>query len=358
MIMGLSSQAAEREDNVIVEDLRGRVFGPLEFSRRDLMAVNIQRGRDHAIPDYKTARRLLGLKPDFNTFSEMGRDISPMLYRENPKLFDEVLPELYGNSTDNVDMWVGGLLETSDRPGPLFQTIIRDQFRRIRDGDRFWFENNGTGSRVEDCTRLKTFDYFSESEISYALTFLGLALFAVGCVLLLMFLADRRRRLVAEERKKLNRRRSRSGAKDTAILREWQGPRQGYRSVVARLMPEKKSLVMTNAASGAPLRSIDFAKVQSVVMQVASSKRRHILMIRVPKEYDLVLKFDALDDMESFVQRVEEFLGNIGVGRERRQLEESVLLREAITLEHRKQQLDKFFRVVFAQVRTKEPDMW
>lgn len=426
MIMGLSSQAAEREDNVIVEDLRGRVFGPLEFSRRDLMAVNIQRGRDHAIPDYKTARRLLGLKPDFNTFSEMGRLISPMLYGENPKLFDEVLPDLYGNSTENVDMWVGGLLETSDRPGPLFQTIIRDQFRRIRDGDRFWFENNGTGffsqeminkikklriydviltatnisagdiqlnpfrlpsdvngglaqqcmdqltvkyscttinnltttchalpplnsSRVESCTQLKTFDYFSESEISYALTFLGLALFVVGCVLLLLFLADRRRSLVAEERKKLNRRRSRSGSKDTAILREWQGPRQGYRSVVARLMAEKRSLVMSNATSGAPLRSIDFSKVQSVVFQVASSKHRHFFMLRLPKEYDLVLKFDALDEMESFVARVEEFLGNIGVGRERRQLEESILLRDAITLEHRKKQLDKFFRVVFAQ---------
>lgn len=43
----MASQRAEREDNMIVEDLRGNVFGPLEFSRRDLMAVNIQRGRDH-----------------------------------------------------------------------------------------------------------------------------------------------------------------------------------------------------------------------------------------------------------------------------------------------------------------------
>ena len=43
---------------------------------------------------------------------------------------------------DDIDIWVGGLLETTpDGPGPLFKAIIKDQFERIRDGDRFWFEN-------------------------------------------------------------------------------------------------------------------------------------------------------------------------------------------------------------------------
>lgn len=42
---------------------------------------------------------------------------------------------------DNVDLWVGGILETGDGPGELFTAIIKDQFRRIRDGDRFWYEN-------------------------------------------------------------------------------------------------------------------------------------------------------------------------------------------------------------------------
>ena len=42
---------------------------------------------------------------------------------------------------DNVDLYVGGMLESYDRPGPLFRKIIREQFERIRDSDRFWFEN-------------------------------------------------------------------------------------------------------------------------------------------------------------------------------------------------------------------------
>ena len=69
ILMGMASQIAEREDNIITEDLRGSVFGPLEFSRRDLMALNIQRGRDHGLPDYNTARRHYNLPR--RTFDEI-----------------------------------------------------------------------------------------------------------------------------------------------------------------------------------------------------------------------------------------------------------------------------------------------
>lgn len=44
--MGMASQICEQEDNVITPDLRGSVFGALEFSRRDLMAINIQVSTD------------------------------------------------------------------------------------------------------------------------------------------------------------------------------------------------------------------------------------------------------------------------------------------------------------------------
>lgn len=58
------------------------------------------------------------------------------------------LRALYGNTAapDNLDLFSGGLLETTPNgPGELFRTIILENFLRIRNGDRFWFENLDNG---------------------------------------------------------------------------------------------------------------------------------------------------------------------------------------------------------------------
>ncbi|XP_031836587.1 dual oxidase 1-like isoform X2 [Nomia melanderi] len=131
LIMGMSIQLCEEEDHKIVEDLRGSLFGPLEFSRRDLMALNIQRGRDHGLPDYNTVRMAynLGRVNNESHFKNVGKEIKHTFLK------------LHNFSFDNVDLWVGGILETTDGPGELFQAIIFDQFERIRNGDRFWYKN-------------------------------------------------------------------------------------------------------------------------------------------------------------------------------------------------------------------------
>ena len=50
--------------------------------------------------------------------------------------------EVYNNTLKYLDVFVGGLLEaTADGPGEVFQMAYLDQFTRLRDGDRFWFEN-------------------------------------------------------------------------------------------------------------------------------------------------------------------------------------------------------------------------
>ena len=52
------------------------------------------------------------------------------------------MQQLYG-AIENLDLYIGGLLERKDGDailGPTFKCRGGDQFRRIRLGDRFWYE--------------------------------------------------------------------------------------------------------------------------------------------------------------------------------------------------------------------------
>lgn len=115
----------------------------------DLAAINIQRGRDHALPPYSKWREVCNMS-DVDTFEDLANEIS------NPEV-RERLKELYG-SVHNIDVFVGGILEDQvegGKVGPLFRCLLLEQFKRLRDGDRFWYENPAT-FKADQLRQLKT----------------------------------------------------------------------------------------------------------------------------------------------------------------------------------------------------------
>lgn len=139
LLKGASSQLAQELDNHIVDDVRNFLFGPPGAGGFDLASLNIQRGRDHGLPDYNQARIDLGLEA-VTTFADITSNVE----------LQQTLAEVYGD-VDNIDVWVGGLAEDhlpSASVGELFHTILVDQFTRLRDGDRFWYEATFSGDEL------------------------------------------------------------------------------------------------------------------------------------------------------------------------------------------------------------------
>lgn len=104
----------------------------------DLAAINIQRGRDHGLAPYTKWRKVCKMS-DVDTFDDLANEIS------NPEI-RERLKELYG-SVHNIDVFVGGILEDQvegGKVGPLFRCLLLEQLKRLKDGDRFWYENPTT----------------------------------------------------------------------------------------------------------------------------------------------------------------------------------------------------------------------
>ncbi len=132
---------AQEIDNEVVDDVRNFLFGPPGAGGFDLASLNIQRGRDHGLSDYNSTRVAMGLDA-VESFSDISSD---------PEVAAR-LEELYG-TVDNIDLWVGGLAEDhlpGSSMGETFTAIIVDQFERLRDGDRFWYENVFSGDALRE----------------------------------------------------------------------------------------------------------------------------------------------------------------------------------------------------------------
>ncbi|NEP10219.1 MAG: hypothetical protein F6K14_08365 [Symploca sp. SIO2C1] len=142
IIRGIASSLSQRVDNQLIDDVRNLLFGfGPNASARDLSAINIQRGRHNGLADYNTIRESFGL-PRVTSFAEITSDSEKQV----------TLGELYG-SVDNIDAFVGMLAEDLLPGGSVGQTIaavLTDQFARLRDGDRFYYENVFTPEEIAE----------------------------------------------------------------------------------------------------------------------------------------------------------------------------------------------------------------
>ena len=174
VLRGMIMVASQEVDTKAVDGVRNFLFGT-NTKGFDLVAINIQRGRDHGksgyyiatkyqlfmlysqifslllfvfffdvagIPDYNTLRVGLGLK-NKTQWEDITLDANVI----------RILKELYGsNGLNDIDAFVGGLAEEhveGGSVGELFAHIIADQFYRLRNGDRHWYENVGVEGNAE-----------------------------------------------------------------------------------------------------------------------------------------------------------------------------------------------------------------
>ncbi|XP_053175774.1 dual oxidase 1 [Scomber japonicus] len=393
LIMGMTSQIAEKVDNVVVEDLTDYMYGPLRFTRSDLVAMTIQRGRDFGLRSYTEVREALDLPP-VKSFE----DINSELNRTNPQLLQDIA-ELYDRDVSKLELFPGGLLESLDRPGRVFSTIILDQFLRIRNGDRFWFENKQNGlfteeeintirnmtfhdvliavtsaeatdiqnnvffwtdgdpcpqptqlnaSMLHPCTNATKLNYFDGSKAGFGIFIIVLFLFPVVSFLVACMVAYLRK----YRYKKFQRRRKAAGRADEPALEitayEWQGHKKPLHPVSVEI-DEKRRLEVLDR-SGSTLRSFNLGNQGNLDVLLSNDHHHKALLLKVPKEYDLVLFFDDESKRTAFVKHLCPGVTDNGQEIRVKEMSEKELLKEALTREQRAQIVETFIRHAFSQV--------
>lgn len=134
-LRGLAGQLHQAIDPKITFTVRNALYAPRGLGGLDYAAITVQRGRDHGVASYNDVRAALGLAR-VTQFSEITSDSD----------LADALFDAYG-SVNDIDLWVGGLAEdpaATGQVGETFREILIRQLTAVRDGDRFWWENDLT----------------------------------------------------------------------------------------------------------------------------------------------------------------------------------------------------------------------
>ncbi|KAG1702397.1 Chorion peroxidase [Nymphon striatum] len=138
-LRGLSVQPSQTVDMFMVHSVTRHLYQQVTATQSnpkfgsDLAALNIQRGRDHGLPPYNQWRIKCGL-PRVSSWKQLATYVSSV------QIIDQ-LKKVY-KCPDDIDIFVGGLLETPVKGGLVgstFSCIISEQFRRLYRGDRFFY---------------------------------------------------------------------------------------------------------------------------------------------------------------------------------------------------------------------------
>uniref|UniRef100_A0ABM5EXE9 NAD(P)H oxidase (H2O2-forming) n=1 Tax=Pogona vitticeps TaxID=103695 RepID=A0ABM5EXE9_9SAUR len=386
LLLGMSSQLAEQEDNIVVDDLRDYWYGTVKYSRMDFVASWIQRGRDLGLPTYNKAREFFNLQPvkDWQGIPQ-----------ENQTLLEDIAA-LYSNDTGRLEMLIGGMLEAN---GTLFHSIIEDQFLRLRDGDRFWFENTKNGlfspDEIEEirnttfstvlaavtfpeseirqenvfrknddtpcpllgpvnpqdlppCEPLTVLDYFQGSAAGFAIIIVILVCLPLVSLFIAWVVAVSRRRSFKKLQKKHSPSVKAEVNADGIQAFEWQDPKTTSSPIYLQLQEDRVIKVLDSNL--AVLRSITLKSQQPVETILSNNKGRKTLLLKIPKEYDLVLVFNGEAECKDFLGQLKTHLERNRVSLQISEMKEQLLLQKAVTKKQRKDILEIFFRQSFAKV--------
>jgi peroxidase len=142
----LSTDLTQEVDEQTVDGLRNALFADapvinnVEVGASDLIADDIQRGRDQGDPTYNQLRVAMGERP-VTSFAQITSNVQ----------LQQQLQQIYGN-VNNVEAFVGLMAEDHLRGSSLGQTeqaVLAKQFQALRDGDRFFYQNADPASLVQ-----------------------------------------------------------------------------------------------------------------------------------------------------------------------------------------------------------------
>ena len=132
----LTTMRSMKFDMSVAKAVHQKLFNADQPHGLDLIALNVQRGREHGIPTYASVLSACTGR-EIRHFSDL---LTVMSHKDITRL-----RRVYKHVGD-IDLFVGGLAEQPAEGalvGPAFRCIMAQQFFGLRYGDRYFYDNGG-----------------------------------------------------------------------------------------------------------------------------------------------------------------------------------------------------------------------
>eukprot|EP00731_Ephydatia_muelleri_P031983 Em0023g490a len=335
--LGMSSQRTEREDFVVTQDLQGSVYGPLEFSRRDLMAINMQRAQIL----YDQFMRIRHGDRFWYENWEQNKLFSEKEFLAIKSLTMKKLISLVTNVQE---------FDISNAPFEFTKDTVCPQPFQLSE------------FLMDDCKPLKTRDYYVESGSNWMVPFIwGLVLVYIAIVILVMFIIaaytkHRRAQIISAGRAKNPKAPKKlQGADiftaDGNLLVFWEemsGLKSVPRLASLKLGPGKRIVLFTGETV---LRTIDIRSHTCITIQEPVDNTVY-LVIKIPNEYDIIVKTNTPIDRIAIVDRLKAFLSECGINLSIEEPRKNDMMANVFTMKERQRLVENFFKSVFSQAGT------
>ncbi|KAF6130943.1 hypothetical protein HJG60_007881 [Phyllostomus discolor] len=190
-------------------------------------------------------------------------------------------------------------------------------------------------------------DYFKGSVFGFGVTIGTLCCFPLVSLLVAWIVAWLRRRnfkrLQSQDRQSIKCEKFAEGMEAL----EWQGRKEPCRQVLVHLQPGQVRVLDGRFSL---LRIIQLRPLQQISLILSNNRGCRTLLLKIPKEYDLVLLFNLEEERQALVENLRAALKESGLSFQEWELREQELMRAAVTRQQRSHILETFFRHLFSQV--------
>ena len=205
---------------------------------------------------------------------------------------------------------------------------------------------------MDDCRGLENFDYYVDSDyqvpLIWGLGFLYVALVIMSLFLLAAYNQHKRAKILAQGR--THRARKIEGTDvtggDGEVLVAWElraGLRSETRQVSMKFGPGKRIVLFFGDTA---YREIDLRYQETLTIQRPFNDHMHFV-VRIQHEYDIILRCQNALDRTTFIDKLQAFLNDVGIGHALEEPMKRDMLRNVYTKKDRQRLLENFFKSVF-----------